>query len=148
MVVACGRWLRRSHINARWDDVSRVRVVRGAVRAGSIRVGPKPSCKTGETAVSLNAQGPAGPAGISGYQRIEAQNSTAGETSKTVTAWCPSGEKVLGGGGFGDSATSFTMSASFPQVANGLDGYAVYASETDTPDWTLTAVALCASVSD
>jgi hypothetical protein len=138
----------------------------------TISLGEPPTCPKKYSVVSWNQtgpQGPVGPAGIagapgpagapgsagpagedgddgfSGYQRVEAYSETDSSSDKTVTAWCPAGKHVVGGGGFGPTATAFVTRTSFPQIYQGLEGWELHASyvPAEPTDWRLTAVAIC-----
>jgi len=79
--------------------------IHACVKAGSgnIRiVGANDVCASNETALDWSIQGiqgPPGPAGVSGWERVETQPVTVPDLQTvTVTANCSTGKKVLGGG--------------------------------------------------
>src|SRR6188508_1381559 len=55
-------------------------------------------CSNKESAVTWNAQGPAGPAGVSGYQRVTGQSDLNSDPEKSLYVGCPTGKKPIGGG--------------------------------------------------
>jgi hypothetical protein len=93
--------------------------------------------------------GPAGPAGpgVGGLERRADQTQTDSTNSKSTTATCPSGKRVLGGGArvTGDAAAQVTISESFPDSS--LDRWNAVARESDPTDatWQLSVYALCAT---
>jgi hypothetical protein len=94
--------------------------------------------------------GPAGPAGpgVGGLERRSDQTSTDSTNSKSISATCSSGKRVLGGGArvTGDAAVNVTISESYPE--SGLDRWTAVARESDPTDaaWQLSAFAVCATV--
>jgi hypothetical protein len=74
---------------------------------GSLRVvdSALTSCASSETALDWNQSGPpgptgpSGPAGISGYEIVTTSQQTTDRLLVVQDASCPSGKKVLGGGG-------------------------------------------------
>jgi hypothetical protein len=134
------------------DSVTNAKVGKNAVTATEVKdhsllavdfaVGQLPRGPQG-------AQGPAGPAGpgVGGLERRADQTSTDSTNSKSTTATCPSGKRVLGGGArvTGDGAAQVTISESFPDSS--LDRWNAVARESDATDatWQLTAYALCAT---
>jgi len=95
------------------------------------------------------APGAPGAPGISGYQRVEV-NATlkADDTFKTVTAVCPEGKKLLGGGGYTQDSDMF-LKYSFPQEN---DRYQIQAillpGGTINVGYSVAAVAICAFVTE
>jgi hypothetical protein len=95
------------------------------------------------------AQGPAGPPGpgVSGLERRSDASSLDSTNSKSVTATCPSGKRVLGGGArvTGDAAANVAITESYPESA--LDRWIAVGRESDETgnSWQLTAYAICAT---
>jgi hypothetical protein len=105
-------------------------------------------------------------AGLSGYEIVEASSNFNNGSIKFVTAWCPSGKKVIGGGGayslsetgFGTSSEDeIAMQWSRPLEAlpgsdnEGDFGWEVQADDMGTAalssfSWRLIAYAVCADV--
>jgi hypothetical protein len=90
----------------------------------------------------------AGPAAAAdGVHRVEASSVTDSSTVKSARAWCPVGERVIGGGAKIDSVSHrLTLTEARPE--QGLrDSYVVSAAETpnftDHP-WSVKAYAMCA----
>jgi Collagen triple helix repeat (20 copies) len=74
---------------------------------------PGPAGATGATGPT----GPAGSNGVSGYERVmgsTASIDTGGNTASTVTASCPAGKKVVGGGVTATNALGVAIGASAP----------------------------------
>jgi hypothetical protein len=84
---------------------------------------------------------------VGGLERRSDQTQTDSTNSKSTTATCPSGKRVLGGGArvTGDAAGNVTVSESFPDSS--LDRWNAVARESDATDatWQLTVYALCAT---
>ena len=97
------------------------------------------------------AQGPAGPAGppgVTGLERRDTSTSTDSSSSKSVSATCPSGKRVVGGGArvTGAGAGEVSITESFPD-SDGTKWNAVAVEVNATAaTWQLTAYALCATV--
>jgi hypothetical protein len=129
-----------------------------------------PAGPTGATG-SPGAQGPAGPAGppgptgatgatgppgVSGLVRFTATSAVDSTTTKSATASCGAGQRVLGGGGVANfvagagNPEDLALVRSEPTVDGGGNptGWIVTANETDgiAGTWSVTAVALCATV--
>lgn len=110
----------------------------------------------GRLPASIGAVGPAGPAGsvgVSGYQRVTQSVDVSADIAGQghAGASCPSGEKVLGGGGsILESNGAFigpnnVIQASFPDSDS---SWSVWYSFADNPDHDLhvTVYAICAKV--
>ena len=95
-------------------------------------------------------QGPQGPAGIdgtgvSGYELVSSVLGPGTTAAKSVTATCPGGKVVLGGGFAMSGLTNARLT-----LQNGpasITEWTVALSELDpgSPSWTLTATAICAT---
>lgn len=110
---------------------------------------PTESCRTNESPLEWNVQGPPG---LSGYEIVTARANLVGPFCYAgVAAKCPLGKKVLGGGGEfdppGGYAPPYILEASFPWSSAGQDEWVVrgYASPS-CPDAELVAYAICATV--
>jgi hypothetical protein len=94
------------------------------------------------------APGPAGPPGLSGVERRDVISATNSTNTKTLSAVCPTGKRVIGGGArvTGSGVADVTINESFPD-SDGTKWNAV-ARESDPTlgSWALTAYALCAIV--
>ena len=118
-----------------------------ATRDGSLRIiVPGDSCTTKERPLSWNQQGPTGPNGVSGWEIVTATTSFDNDRSKSVTAYCPEGKVVVGGGGFTGSSEGTYITNSFAQ--NSSDGqpgggWALYAERNDGAAWRLVGQAIC-----
>ena len=101
------------------------------------------------------APGAPGPAGVSGLERITVSSGTPSGTPdptdlKTVTATCPVGKKVLGGGAsFGPAGAPTFVDLTDSSPTADLNGWTATAQETTltpTDNWQLTVFALCGFV--
>lgn len=90
--------------------------------------------------------GPAGPAGISGYEIavVEFAQSIPGWETVQPKAMCPSGKKVLGGGGYSTSTTVIGIGS----IPYDDDGWRVFFSNTlpASQSPTIRVYAICADV--
>jgi Collagen triple helix repeat (20 copies) len=96
------------------------------------------------------AVGPQGPPGLSGYLLVTVFTESSAADNRGATAECPSGRKVLGGGGriaspVGEHQRGVYIADSNP---SGTDAWIVTASESveNGAVWGLTAYAICAVV--
>ena len=145
-----------------WNQIGPTGAIGPTGPAGPIgATGPQgpigPTGPTGATGAT-GATGPAGPAGASGYQLVSSASESNNFDEKVQAATCPSGKKVVGGGGYtvfdtgvSGTAARVAIHASTPlSLFADNDSWDVQAFETQ-PDslttWHLVAVAVCASVS-
>ena len=112
------------------------------------------ACGPKEAAVSWNAQGPAGPAGVSGYVRVVHASAMNSAYDKTDFVDCPAGTQVIGGGAgvFGADIGIGTLIVDGVGLVQSIPfnttGWAARAEEfvpTDA-DWEIEVYALCAAV--
>jgi hypothetical protein len=102
------------------------------------------------TVVGAGLVVPAAPAfAVPGLQRVEAVSAFNSDSSRTVTATCPSGTRVIGGGGnANDNGVHKVMLTELRPVFGGLDSFRATAVEPVpngiASSWNLTAYALCA----
>ena len=94
------------------------------------------------------AQGNPGLNGVSGHEIVLATSPTNSDTEKVVTAACPAGKKVVGGGGYAFNFTfpdEVAIVASFPVNGN---AWRVVTQETDAyaPAWLARTYAICATL--
>jgi len=112
--------------------------------------GPQgPRGDTGATG-SAGPAGPAGAAGVSGYQIVSASTSLNSNPSNVATANCPSGAKVVGGGGFENAAplpnpVALYYDGPVPVSSGPSTAWAVGAQETSDyqGQWEVVAFAIC-----
>jgi hypothetical protein len=81
--------------------VNNPKIANNAVTSSKVLNGSLTSADFAEGQIPAGPQGPAGPAGpsgISGYQVVEADSVSDATATKQLTANCPSGKRVLGGG--------------------------------------------------
>ncbi|MGD9694721.1 MAG: hypothetical protein AB7V42_03555 [Thermoleophilia bacterium] len=93
------------------------------------------------------AQGPQGAPGISGYRRVEVfKTIPAGATSIVVSASCPEGTRIVGGGGLVQDS-KFAITYNFPQSNDIWQMTAVLLpGQTTTGGFQGAAIAICATV--
>lgn len=102
-------------------------------------------------------QGPPGPKGdpgapgVSGLQRVEAVTTVNSDAYKSVSAVCPDGKKVLGGGAtlhLANPSQPVALEGSQPSIVGSDDAWLAWAreKETTTGNWWLRSYAICANV--
>ena len=91
--------------------------------------------------------GPQGPAGLTGLERVTASSCCNSNSSQAVTASCPAGKKVVGGGGFATTAPATVVLFRSEPLAD-LSGWQAAGKETvsTTGTWGVGAFAVCANV--
>ena len=86
---------------------------------------------------------------VPGLQRITGTSVSNSNTSKTVTARCPAGKRVLGGGGTVTNGRGQVVLERLEPVQTATDDRFVVGAREDgsgySQNWQLTAYALCAS---
>jgi hypothetical protein len=107
------------------------------------------NCPGSQQLVEWNKQGPAGQAGLSGYEWAANNTQSTSDDVKSIEAKCPTGKKVAGGGGsvIGD----FVGTPAPPEVAifytgpSGTSSWEVKAHEVvpTNADWLLIVTAIC-----
>ena len=93
-------------------------------------------------------QGIQGPAGISGLEVVSADSGFRTAAAIDMTAVCPAGKQVIGGGFSTRSASgNLNVRASAPITSNRW-GVSVFTADYPTPleEWAVTAFAICAYV--
>jgi hypothetical protein len=92
--------------------------------------------------------GPQGPAGVSGYQIVRVQSATDSNSTKKMTATCPSGKKALGGGLLvsGDGKQYVASNGVYPATESSFSGEAQEVVATPQ-NWLIEVYAICATVS-
>lgn len=92
--------------------------------------------------------GATGSAGVTELQRVSAETTLNNLTGvKEVTASCPSGKRVVGGGAETVTTTSYPITKSIPR--GDLSGWTAmgYKAAPSLDKWAVRAIALCAKVS-
>jgi hypothetical protein len=126
------------------QDIANGTVTTFDIKNGTLR---RRDFKPGE--VPTGPAGPQGPPGVSGLQRADASTSNDSGSPKSVSAGCPAGKHVIGGGArvFGGGSSEVSITDSYPE-ADGSKWNARAIEVNGTPGtWTLTAFAICAIVS-
>lgn len=83
------------------NAVSGAKIARNAITSAKVLDKSLTSADFADGQIPAGPQGPAGPAGapgVSGYQLVSVESPTDSNPTKQITASCPSGKKVLGGG--------------------------------------------------
>ena len=128
-------------------SVTTGRLSRSAINFLRSQVGPQgPRGKTGAKGAT-GARGPQGVPGLSGYSVVAASVPASTTSPKDVTARCPAGTRVLGGGvaANGDALDVFVTSSAASGAA--WSGSAARAPGSGaTGAWGLRVEAICASV--
>jgi hypothetical protein len=113
-------------------DVKNGSLLRGDFKAGQIPAGPA---------------GPPGPAGLSAREQVSAETTLTALGPKNVTATCPAGKKVIGGGvelsGAGRNRVSVTENKPFGDNAWEAEAFEVV---NTNQTWKVVVHALCANV--
>ncbi len=99
-------------------------------------------------------QGPAGTSGVTGYEIVRADGASSSAFIQTVAAYCPSGKKVLGGGGTVtfdtglsgevDEGVAIHFSRPFTD-GSAWDVQAVMTLSNTISTWHVSAFAICAN---
>jgi hypothetical protein len=114
-------------------------LVRSDFKRGQIPTGP-----TG----ARGPQGPPGPAGIAALERRDILTPTSSANVKTISAVCPTGKRVIGGGARvgGAGAAKVSINEAFPD-SDGTKFNGVAREVDPTPlTWVLQVYAMCATV--
>ena len=154
-------WMLVAGIGVLWSPAAHAGTIQACVSnsSGQFRLMTHGGCKSNETALNWNMQGPKGDqgdpgapgaAGLSGLERIDYSSTADSESPKKAFAKCPTGKQVVGGGAqvfiAGTDSGPVALRASYPSST--LDGWAATAEEMVATDlkWFVTAFALCATV--
>jgi hypothetical protein len=86
--------------------------------------------------------GPQGVPGVSGFELVTATSGSNNTSPKTVTATCPAGKVVLGGGYMTTTVTQASALQNGP-VTNATWTVRVAENQTGTPTWTLNVTVAC-----
>jgi hypothetical protein len=106
------------------------------------------TCPSGSTALNWSQTGPQGPAGgVAGLELVQAFGPIDLAQFKSVTATCPTGKIVIGGGGFtgGGSTVIRDSYASSPSGISPGQSWTVlaYKPVDDGQSWRLSVQAIC-----
>ncbi len=123
-------------------------------KAGALPAGQQGPAGPAGPAGPVGPAGPQGPAGlqgtngVSGLQIVFATSPLNSDIEKSITATCPAGKQVIGGGGFAFNFTypdEVALVASYPANAT---SWRVVAQETDAYAlaWLLRTHAVCANI--
>jgi hypothetical protein len=116
-------------------DVRNGSLLRGDFRRGQLPAGP------------VGAQGPQGPPGLSAREQVGAESTLTSGAPKNVTATCPTGKKIIGGGVeiSGAGRARVTVTENKPVADNAWEAEAFEAVATPAT-WKLVVHAICANV--
>lgn len=90
--------------------------------------------------------GPAGPAGVTLREVVTAKTANSSNASKQISAVCPAGKQVIGGGGQLSGAVGAVIALSIPV---GQSSWSVFAYELvpTVNAWAVTSYAICVKAS-
>ncbi|HYI66479.1 MAG TPA: hypothetical protein VEW95_06120 [Candidatus Limnocylindrales bacterium] len=127
-------------------SVTSAKVRNGSLLAKDFRSGQLPAGPRGETGAA-GARGAAGPPGVTGFERVQViHNVVPGDTFVVISAGCPEGKTLLGGGG-AIQDRKFNISYLYPQSNDVFALNAVLLpGETVTGTSQAFVVALCGRV--
>jgi hypothetical protein len=133
-------------IHLRNNAVTSVKVRNGSLLRADFRAGQIPAGPAGATGPAGPA-GPQGPPGASGLQTVFTTSAVNSDTTRTLTASCPSGKVAIGGGVAvtPSSASEVAITASY--LANATT-WTASAQEVNaqTASWGLNVVVICATI--
>ena len=94
------------------------------------------------------APGPAGPPGIAALERRDVVTATSSANTKTISAVCPTGKRVLGGGARvqGAGLADVVISEAFPDSDGTKFNALARESDPTAAAWSLQVYAMCATV--
>ena len=95
-------------------------------------------------------QGPPGPSGVTGYQQVDVAVDIPGGQGRSITAECPAGKRVFGGGAvLNNSFLTLAESHAFDFELSGVQHSGWFIDVRNTAVFTLTpaAFAICANAS-
>jgi hypothetical protein len=129
------------------NAVTSAKVKNGSLLRVDFRRGQIPAGPTGARGPQ-GPPGPAGPAGIAALQRVDVSTPSSSVSSKTISAVCPTGKRVIGGGArvTGSGAFKVGIDEAYPD-SDGTKFNGV-AREVDATSltWVLQVYAMCATV--
>ena len=130
-------------------DVDAVDALKDLEYVAALAVAQNDSCPAVGTAAAI--QGPPGPPGISDYEGVSTLSDENSESPKSVTATCPEGKSIVGGGvkAFigGGSIALLGIIESRPVGAEWKATVTEISGGT-AADWSLEARAICVTVGD
>lgn len=127
--------------------VTSIKVRNGSLLVKDFRPGQIPAGPAGPAGPGGPA-GPQGPAGASAYQSVFSTSAVDSAPTKTLTASCPAGKRVLGGGVALSPATTpgVALTSSYMSNETTWTGAAREVVAT-TSAWGLNVVVICATMS-
>ena len=134
-------------------DVDAVDALKELRHVAALPVAQNDPCPDVGTAAAIpgptGPPGPPGPPGISGYEGVLAQSDENSDSPKSVTADCPTGKSIMGGGASvfapGGSLNVLSMLESRPVGANWKARAIEIAGGTDA-NWSLEVRAICVTL--
>ena len=137
--------LKRNAVTARKLAPNAVRtghVLDGTLLAADFKAGQIPQGAKGD-------KGDPGAPGLSGVQIVTAQKNVVNKTADELTATCPAGKRVIGGG---NNTNKIVVGGGFGPLVylsrpSSNTGWRVGMAASPAQSWTLTVYAVCANVS-
>lgn len=128
------------------NAVTSAKVLNGTLRAADFRQSDLPQGPPGPVGPAGPA-GPAGPPGLTGLEAVFGTTFNDSNAFKSVTASCPAGKRVVGGGATITPTGASVAVAIQQSYVNGTTGWVASARETDAyaGNWTLGVVVYCAT---
>jgi hypothetical protein len=129
-------------------NVTSADIADGSVSSADVRNGTLRRVDFRPGQIPPGPTGPQGPSGVSGREQVASETPLTSGSPKNLTATCPAGKKVLGGGVeiSGAGRNRVTAVENKPSGDNAWEGEAFEAVTTQS-SWKLVVHAICANVS-
>ncbi|MGH3077975.1 MAG: hypothetical protein ACRDPZ_07295 [Gaiellaceae bacterium] len=129
-------------------NVTSADIADGSVSSADVRNGTLRRVDFRPGQIPPGPTGPQGPSGVSGREQVASETPLTSSSPKNLTATCPAGKKVLGGGVeiSGAGRNRVTAAENKPSGDNAWEGEAFEAVTTQS-SWKLVVHAICGNVS-
>ena len=125
------------------NAVTSAKVLNGSLVKSDFRAGSLPAGPTGPAGPA----GPAGPSGLSGLERVDSTSAANSTTTRTQTATCPAGKRLVGGGvRLNPVLAQLAVQQSYPDDDN-IYRASVREVTATAANWSITVYAVCAVAS-